>query len=584
MNYKSVIESIKAKVSISKVIGKYVKLHQKGHGYTGLCPFHHEKTPSFTVNDQKGFYHCFGCGAHGDVLKFLTDNQNYNFNEAVSYLGQQVGIKYTPSSNYGASSGQVGASQGENKPKYDHYYKIMAEITQFYHQQLFSHSASSALSYLQNRGLSDDTITKFRLGWAPNGPQQREFLAKFDESDLETLGVYKNSIPKFRSRIIFPIFDKNDRVIAFGGRILEDNGGPKYLNSPETPIFHKGYNLYGQNFAKMERHNTIIVCEGYMDTIALHQAGFNSGVAPLGTSITDEQVTTLLRMGVNGRAIVFCFDGDNAGMRAAVRAAYKLIISMQPTHQVKFILLPKGCDPDNYIKQNGRNNFEAMLKLGVDVFELIWQTIIGGKSRDDVSHKAQITAQINEVTSQMTDFALKASVKEHLRGRMYSWLRFKGKQDDTPQGTVNFNSIMIREFVLLCTIVEHPKILDEHLEKLQAISFTGEQNQQLQSAIIDYYHECGDQINKQGLIEYIKNSGLNHILDLMQSSQIKVHCMFIKGQDLDKVVEKWLEIYQTNHEIDLQKDLQKAKEALNQEVVGNNWQRLQEITKLVGRA
>jgi len=340
---KHFIDDLRRRISITDIVGSVVNLKPKGRGeFLGLCPFHSEKTPSFTVSENKGFYHCFGCGVHGDALRFLTDHKGLTYPEAIKEAALLAGVELPKPTEYNAQKQQ----------KIDDSLELMEVATKWFQENLKSNAGKQALSYLKNRGLTDRTIEKFRIGFVANEWEGlKSHLSKLgaNEDLMEANGlISKNEsgkvYDKFRNRIIFPIFDSTSKPIAFGGRIIEeDTNAPKYLNSPETDLFKKGYVLYGYNFARdtAYKKSQMIAVEGYMDVIALHQAGFKNVVAPLGTAVTENHIRHLWKVCDEP---VFCLDGDSAGLRAMMRLAENHINMLVPGKTMKFVLLPEGKD------------------------------------------------------------------------------------------------------------------------------------------------------------------------------------------------------------------------------------------------
>ncbi|HEB59152.1 MAG TPA: DNA primase, partial [Gammaproteobacteria bacterium] len=346
---------------IVEVIDTRVPLKKAGREYQACCPFHNEKTPSFTVSPAKQFYHCFGCGAHGTALGFLMEYEHLPFPEAVEALAHTVGLEVPRQDN-----GRPARSRTEGEDLY----ALMTRCDQFYRQQLRSHAAASrAVDYLKRRGVSGEIAAEYGMGFAPPGwdnliQAMTAGEAKPDavRERLVTAGMVirkddKRTYDRFRDRIMFPIRDRRGRTIAFGGRIIDD-GEPKYLNSPETPIFHKGRELYGLYEAThaLRKITRLLVVEGYMDVVALAQFGVRYAVATLGTATTREHLTRLFRLTPE---VVFCFDGDRAGRDAAWRALQNALPVMQEGFEIRFMFLPEGEDPDSYIRRAGREAFET---------------------------------------------------------------------------------------------------------------------------------------------------------------------------------------------------------------------------------
>lgn len=353
-----------ARVDIVEVIGNRVPLKKAGREFKANCPFHDEKTPSFHVVPNKQFYHCFGCGAHGTALGFLMDYEQLSFVEAVEELAGLLGMD-VPREQNNRSSGA--------KPEFD-LYGLMDEASQFFQSEL--RTSEKAIAYLKQRGLSGQMAKRFAIGFAPKGWDH--LLTKFKNTDvnkLDTAGLViarddnSGHYDRFRNRIMFPIRDPRGRTIAFGGRVIEDEN-PKYLNSPETPVFHKGSELYGLHEARQERFDltTVLMVEGYMDVVALHEACIGNVVATLGTATTREHLVKLFRI---AREVVFCFDGDNAGRKAAWRALETSLPEIREGRTMSFLFLPDGHDPDSLVKEEGKETFQRRIDSATPLSEFL---------------------------------------------------------------------------------------------------------------------------------------------------------------------------------------------------------------------
>ncbi len=353
------IDNLLARTDIVEIISDRISLKKAGRNHQALCPFHKEKSPSFSVSQDKQFFYCFGCGASGNALGFVMDFDHVGFPEAVELLARRAGLEVPR---------EKGTQQ--KRERYDTLYQILEKSAEWYSEQLRSHSsASAAKNYLRQRGLDGKTAKLFRLGFAPPGwdslitalgntPERGQLL--LDGGLVVENEERKSTYDRFRNRIIFPIRDQRGRTIAFGGRVLGDDK-PKYLNSPETPVFHKGRELYGLYEAKQANRNLeqVLVVEGYMDVIALAQQGITCAVATLGTATTADHLNQLFR---HTSQVVFCFDGDNAGRQAAWRALENAIPGMDDGRQIRFLFLPQGEDPDSLVRKEGANAFLFRLK------------------------------------------------------------------------------------------------------------------------------------------------------------------------------------------------------------------------------
>jgi DNA primase len=369
---QSFIQDLLNRVDIVDVVERYVKLKRAGANYVACCPFHGEKTPSFTVSQSKQFYHCFGCSAHGTAIGFIMEYNGTGFVDAVKELAQSVGMKVPEEVR--TERAQRRAEEG------DDLYGVLLQAAQYYRAQL--KEAQHAVTYLKGRGLSGEIAKRFGIGYAPDGWQS--LAAAFPDYNAKALvsaGLVKSSeegkrYDVFRDRIMFPIVDVRGNVIGFGGRVL-GSGEPKYLNSPETPVFEKGRELYGLYQARRAIRDAgrVIVVEGYMDVVALAQSGIEYAVATLGTATTPTHVQKLLRQ---TDEIVFCFDGDTAGRRAAWRALENSLGQLVDGKQVRFLFLPQGEDPDTYVRKQGKPVFEALLDKAVALSQFLLQELAKG--------------------------------------------------------------------------------------------------------------------------------------------------------------------------------------------------------------
>ncbi|MBI1775725.1 MAG: DNA primase [Proteobacteria bacterium] len=364
------LDELRSRVSLAALVGRRVKLTRRGREHTGLCPFHNEKTPSFTLNEDKGFYHCFGCGAHGDAISFVMGTEGLAFRDAVERLAAEAGLALP----------EEAPGDRERRQRETSLQTIVEAAAAFYEKQLRMPGGRAAMEYLKRRGLDEATIQRFRLGYAPANPGQLKTELKrqgVEETQMVAAGLLKQPedgrepFDYFRDRVMFAITDRRGRVVAFGGRILSD-GQPKYLNSPDSPLFHKGRMLYGYAHAREAALKTgeVLVVEGYMDVIALFQAGIVEAVAPLGTALTEDQLAELWRLAPEP---VLCFDGDAAGERAAARAADRALSLLAPGKSLRFLSLPKGEDPDTLVRKAGPEAVRQLIGGARPLVETLWQ-------------------------------------------------------------------------------------------------------------------------------------------------------------------------------------------------------------------
>ncbi|MGX4806902.1 DNA primase [Bradyrhizobium guangdongense] len=397
------LDELRARLSVSEVVGKRVKLKKAGREWKGLSPFQQEKTPSFYVNDQKGFYHDFSSGKHGDIITFVMETDGLPFAEAVERLAGMAGLPLpavTPD-----------AARHEQRRRTLH--DVMELAAKFFSETLASRVGAKARGYLADRAISPATQLQFRLGYAPPPPERfalKEHLGKLGvsvEDMIETgLLVAGNDIPvpydRFRDRVMFPITDLRGRVIAFGGRALEKDVPAKYLNSPETPLFHKGDNLYNHQAARKAAHDgsALIVVEGYVDVIAMVTAGFPGAVAPLGTALTENQLALLWKMADEP---ILCFDGDRAGQKAAYRAADLALPFLSPGKSLRIALLPEGQDPDDLARSGGRAAIEEVIAAARPLADMIWSRELEGGNFATPERRAALEARIKELTNGIRD-------------------------------------------------------------------------------------------------------------------------------------------------------------------------------------
>jgi DNA primase len=401
------LHELRARLSLSDIVGRKVALKRRsGAEFAGLCPFHNEKTPSFTVNDRKGFFHCFGCGEHGDAVGFVMKTEGLSFPEAVEKLAREVGLpvpRATPVER--ARAERVATLQ-----------QVVEEAVRWFQKQLRLPAGRQGLDYLRGRGLADATIDAFRLGFAPDARDGLLAALKRDgvpvdkivEAGLAIQPDDGNREPydRFRGRVMFTINDRRGRAIAFGGRVI-GVGEPKYLNSPETPLFHKGANLYCLDRARVAatKDQPVIVAEGYLDVIALHGAGFTGAVAPLGTALTEGQLGDLWKLADEP---YLCFDGDNAGRRAAQRAADRALPLLRPGKSLRFLALPAGEDPDSLIRAHGPEAMRRVLALARPLADLVWDMETEGKPADTPERIARIETGLRRRFNRIADPTVRA--------------------------------------------------------------------------------------------------------------------------------------------------------------------------------
>lgn len=583
---QSFLDDLRARVDLADVVGSSVKLIKRGREYSGLCPFHSEKSPSFTVNDQKGFYHCFGCGAHGDVISFVMNTRGLTFVEAVEVLANQVGMDVPKPSRE--------AQEREQKAKT--LYEVMDVACVFFERMLRMPEGKEGLEYFRRRGLDDKTITDFRLGFAPDNRGALKAALKREEIDeklmieagllIEPEDSGRQSYDRFRGRVMFPILDRRGRVVAFGGRVMGD-GKPKYLNSPDTPLFHKGRLLYGLPQAREASQNDapIIVTEGYMDVIALHRAGYRGAVAPLGTAVTEEQIGELWKM---TNEPVMCLDGDAAGKRAAVRAAERALPILRPGKSLVFSILPEGEDPDTMMAApDGFATFQKIIDTAVPLAELIWRMELSGRKIDTPERRAALEADLHQRISVIADDAVKSQYRSMFNDR--TWKLFKGEKTGKPAGRGSYGGGYsggsaggyqnkkpgragkrgkndhfwgpagkavpgmsrppmqkkrdLQDSILLVTLINHPHLHDEVGEQLGIYSCADSELDNLRRAVLKLLDDDPG-LDSDTIKAQLKRDGLSETVLRVVSADIIAHAAFAKSETpLERARTGWKQVF-----------------------------------------
>lgn len=509
------IDELRSKISIVEVVGDKVKLTRKGREYTGLCPFHNEKTPSFTVNEAKGFYHCFGCGAHGDIVKFEMEANHLPFMDALTKLSHKIGMEVPRFSPENKEAGEKRKS----------YYEIMEMAAKYFEKNLKLSGGREALTYLYNRGFDDDIISKFRLGYAPSNNGLKALLSSKDvaETDIIELGLASISdnanrrvFDFFRDRIIIPIMDKQGRVIAFGGRIMGD-GQPKYLNSPETPVFNKRNTLYNFHYAREKAYEKkeLIICEGYMDVIALDKYGFENVVAPLGTALTEDQITSAWKLCPEP---TLCFDGDNAGKRAATRSADRALPIIKAGYSLKYAFMPDKMDPDDFLKIKGRDEFATLLSNTEPLINIIWKKNVDGVDVATPEKKALAEQNVFTDVAKITDETVKNYYFQDMKKRFreefstpfvpFSKSRAYAKNKSPKTMLRSYKEIDNRSLqFIVSAMIYMPELVGEYEEQILMFDLKDEKMKAVLDGVIDICSE-NDAISSDNLLEELNKYNL----------------------------------------------------------------------------
>ena len=466
---------IRQRLLLSQIISQNgIALIPTSQGYKALCPFHSEKTPSFSVNDQKGLFYCFGCHAKGDIFTFVQKYHNLTWPQALEHLAAQAGIRL------------------EKKKPDSPVYPILKDAADWFYDRLFSPEGEPARLYLQQRGITETTAQNARLGYAPPSPSDLyRHLKRYPAQDLEKSGLFRMENKSFfRQRLMFPISDSSDRVVGFGGRLIQQGPGPKYLNSPETEVFHKSRLLYGLSQAKKglsDPQTPLIVVEGYLDVLSLVQAGYQAVVAPLGTALSQEQIQALWNAFPPQRSPkepICCFDYDPAGLNAIKRVARIALSLVKPDHSLRFALLRPHAfhhqtqDPDTFIRTKGRRAFQSILDHSLDLVTVIWEII-----KEDVppsKGKDALTALRNEYLALIKDSA----IKENYRLALQKYA-FQESKTSPPSPLSSPKTQKQRIFLsILTALLLHPLVINHVREYLTRTTFIPESFERLKQAIL----------------------------------------------------------------------------------------------------
>ena len=568
------LDEIRNRLTLSDIIGRRITVTRAGREFKACCPFHHEKSPSFTINDDKQFYHCFGCGVHGDVIGFVMQHDNLAFPDAVEMLATEAGLQMPKPDPQAAKKAE------RQKDLYD----LMDAATKLMQAELLKPENKDIQDYLDGRGLGGETQQNFRIGYAPaDGQALRKALSLQgykDEMMLEA-GILKKSTKGgepyvfFRDRVMFPVADRRGRVVAFGGRILPDHvrpqtnkdfTPPKYINSSDTPLFDKGRMLYGESHARQAARegHTIIVTEGYMDVIACHQAGFKGAVAPMGTAMTEEQIASLWSMMVTDeKSPVLCFDGDNAGRKAASRACERILPLLKPNQSARFAFMPEGEDPDSLIRNGGPKALRAVLVAAMPLFDFLWASHTAGRSFETPEQRAGLEKIIADDIVKIKDPDIQRYYKGLLRTKISETFFPKrqnyGQNSNTPQKVKGALSALkipkpraandLRDRILLAAMINHPDIYPSVEEAFGDFHPVNSRLNDLRQCII---MACEDEegLDYQALRHHLENQGFTQEIDDILNESVYVHAAFCRPVNQDKSVKRdiaqdWLSLWQS---------------------------------------
>ena len=545
------LDELRARTLLSALIGRTTKLQKAGREWRACCPFHTEKSPSFYVNDDKAFYHCFGCGAHGDAIRWMTDQRGLPFIDAVKELVQAAGMEMPA----------LDPRSAEKAERAKGLHEVCADAAAWFTEQLNGIAGAEARAVLEKRGIKAETVKAFSLGFAPDSRGKlKTALKEYGDPLLIEAGMLikvddKEPYDRFRGRLMIPIRDPRGRTIAFGGRVIGD-GEPKYLNSPETPLFDKGRSLYNLDRAApaSRKSGRVLVVEGYMDVIALAQAGFGEAVAPLGTALTEMQLERLWRL---VDVPILCFDGDSAGQKAAIRAAQRALPMLAPGRSLAFVTLPAGQDPDDLVRAKGPAAFEALLAQPEPLVTCLWEHELAAEPLDTPEQKAGLKQRLNELAGTIADDNVRHEYVAEFRRRfddLYAKKReaFVPRPQNMPrrgggkwtppapagghhpaaQGIRAGGIDRVLGKAVLAGLIRHPAEIARHIEVLGSLKKADGALGRLFEAVVDLALE-DRALDSERLVTILGTSGFDEVAtDLLRADRSS---LAPKGADAERV-------------------------------------------------
>ena len=573
---KEYLDEIKLRLKVSQVVGKTVQLKKRGKEFVGLSPFKNEKSPSFTVNDEKEFYHCFSSSEHGNIFDFLMKTKSIGFGEAVRELASQAGMQPYRFSNF----------DKEKDLRFQTYKNIYKEYSDHFHKELFNPNNKEALDYLKTRGLNSNIIKEFKLGYVPwKNNFYEELLKNNSKENISLTGLYYINdksgkyIDRFNSRIIFPVNNITGDTIALGGRIIKESKLAKYINSPETEFYKKGSMIFNLDKAKDCRSTTneVIIVEGYMDVVSLYSSGIKNVIANSGTALTDRQIDIIWKFFSNP---IICLDGDQSGQNAALRIAEKLLPLINEEGKIYFSIMPEGKDPDDYIKENGKENFISFIKDKQIIQTYIWNYHLQKIDRNNPFEVSRFEKEIKKLCYLIKDETLKKYVLEdflekikkltpiqNTRRNFQHFQKYNKKQDyqllnetkTLHKKNNHFSKIQIKEFSILFIMLNYLDIASKKIENISEITFFSEKNENLKKLIIDLLLKGN---NKDAVQEKISINYNKLVEEIHENSSIQI---ILKTKNEEGVLELLDELLLELKELS---DLKKI-ESLEKELINN---------------
>ena len=599
---KEFIAEIKNKLNVSDVVNKFVKLTRRGNEFVGLSPFKSEKTPSFTVNDSKEFYHCFSTSEHGDMFSFMMKHKGYTYPESIEYLASLAGLD--------PSVGIISSNYNDNFVDNTNLKKIFNDANNFFKNNLANSDPTN--KYLIKREISKNIIDVFSLGYASSKSDSLyQFLLskKFELKDMLESGLIKKSTKNnneyydfFRSRLVFPIRDSRSNIIAFGGRAL-DKSNIKYINSSENKLFKKGYNLYNLDLAIEKNHkiDDLIIVEGYMDVISLYQNGFETTVAPLGTALTNPQIEKAWRY---CKSPIICFDGDVAGNKAAYRSAINVLQVIKPEHSIRICSLNDNLDPDDYIKEKGKASFGKLINNAKGLSDFIWEneySKIKSLSPEDLAgFENRIKSLINEIK----DETVKNYYKKYYLQKLQDLRAVKNYQNNNYQnnnyqkpwkksnfvkisseilrserGSINEDSSHIREKVILLCIIENPNLISDFFEEIGILTFNKSDFSRLCSFIVEYASNDNKELEKTALKSYLSSSEFSNIVSEIYKEELLRTYKSLLDSDYNELKLTFIELLNRQSKIASDTQLEDAEALLAENMDDDSFEKFLKLKK-----
>ncbi|MCR4917802.1 MAG: DNA primase [Alphaproteobacteria bacterium] len=458
---------LRERLSIVDVVSRRVPLTKKGQNYWGCCPFHNEKTPSFSVNEDKGFFHCFGCGKHGDIISFTMESEHIDFKTAITELADMAGVQLPQIKQ--KSAAQIAAEES--------YFDIVEKAQKIYAEKLFTPDGANALAYIHGRGFSDDMIKKYGLGYAPKNNIIAGIFANTKQDKLISTGLVRRGeygiYDFFRDKLMFPIFNAKGKIVAFSGRSL-DGSEPKYINTSDTELFHKRQTLFGFNFAResIHRANRTIIVEGQIDAIQMQCNGFGETVAPLGTALTEDHLAMICK---SNRNIVFCFDGDGAGQKAAVRACGLIMPFLRNNSDVRFAFVTGGKDPDEILRKGGTQDMKKIIDSAVPLVDFLWDTANKNFVIKTPAGKTQATEFIQKEINKIQDKLLKSEYQHEYENRKFNeWHKWKKNDTKKTEAVPEIDTVIKNTLVYI--VNKYPEMAERYGDFLNTFDLDLESN------------------------------------------------------------------------------------------------------------